>query len=171
MARSEKSTENISNEFGLQINLTRYEGQVLRVYESFARSRYVLSSSISEITIVARVLGKGEFKAKLYKHLSPVTLSRIQRAFPITGRANFFERNFFYIVTPVVSGQEKSKTDFKRGQVAFMPAGSAICFFLIDTRSYKPMNLLGQIEGDLEFLEEIKRGDSLEVEGITSGGT
>jgi uncharacterized protein len=130
---------------------------------------HLSSTSISEITIIARVLGKGEFKAKLYKHLSPVTLSRIQRALPLTGRANFFERNFFYILTPVVAGEEKSKRDFRRGQVAFMPAGSAICFFLTDTKSYKPMNLLGQIEGDLEFLQEVKRGDSLEVKSFTSG--
>ncbi len=116
----------------------------------------------------ATVQGRGEITAKVYKHLAPVTLAKIQRALPLGGRVNFFERNFAYILTSVITGEEKSRLDIERGSVAFMPAGSMLCFFLKDTRSYKPMNLLGKVKEGLEVLENVRRGDSLRVESIFS---
>jgi uncharacterized protein len=112
------------------------------------------------------VPGKGQFQAKVYKHLSPVTLSSIKRSVPFGGRVNFFERSFAYILTPVVAGEEKAKKELKKGSVAFMPSGGTLCFFLEDTRSYKPMNLLGQIEGGFDILLALKRGDSLSIDKI-----
>jgi uncharacterized protein len=121
--------------------------------------------------MMARVPGKGTVTANLFKHLSPVTLSRIVREIPITGHVNFYERNFAYILTNVVSGEEKSRKEFKKGQVAFMPSGSSICFFLEDVRSYKPMNLLGEVTHEMEILEALRRGDSIEIEKITQSSS
>ncbi len=113
------------------------------------------------------VLGRGEIRAKVFKHLAPVTLTKIQQALPLSGHVNFFEKNFAYVLTNVVAGEEKAKFDFKKGSVAFMPAGSTICFFLKDTKSYKPMNLLGEIEQGFEIIETMRRGDSLLIESIS----
>jgi len=121
--------------------------------------------------MTARVSGKGTIVANLFKHLSPVTLSRIVREVPITGHVNFYERNFVYILTNVVSGEEKSRKEFKKGEVAFMPSGSSICFFLQDVRSYKPMNLLGEVTHGMDLLESLKRGDSIEIERISQLGS
>jgi uncharacterized protein len=121
--------------------------------------------------MMARVPGKGTVTANLFKHLSPVTLSRIVREIPITGHVNFYERNFAYILTNVVSGEEKSRKEFKKGQVAFMPSGSSICFFLEDVHSYKPMNLLGEVTHGMEILESLRRGDSIEIEKITQSSS
>ncbi len=118
-------------------------------------------ASISAMEMLAKVPGKGSVVANLFKHLSPVTLTRIQREVPIIGRVNFYERGFAYILTNVVAGEEKSKKEFKKGQVAFMPSGSSICFFLQEIRSYKPMNLLGEVTQGMETLESLKRGDSI----------
>jgi len=117
--------------------------------------------------MVANVPGKGLIRASVFKHLSPVTLSRILREVPITGRVNFYERDFLYILTNVVSGEEKSRKEFTKGQIAFMPSGSSICFFLKDIRSYKPMNLLGEITQGSEVLESCTRGDSIRIEKIS----
>jgi uncharacterized protein len=125
------------------------------------------STSISALEIRARVPGKGVIVGKLYKHLSPVTVTRLQRAVPMNGRVNLFERNFAYILTNVVTGEEKSRKEFRKGEIAFMPGGSILCFFLEDTRSYKPMNPLGEVTKGLEVLESSKRGDSIEIESIT----
>ena len=125
------------------------------------------STSVSELDIVARVPNRGKFRGKIYKHLSPVTIAKIQRAIPIDGRVNLFERNFAYILTNVVTGEEKSRKEFKKADIAFMPAGSMICFFLQDTRSYKPMNPLGVVTEGLDVLGSCKRGDSIEIESIT----
>jgi uncharacterized protein len=130
------------------------------------------SASISALELLGNVPGKGEFVGRIYKHLSPVTIAALERALPLDGRVNFYDSNFAYILTGVVVGEEKSRKEFKKGEIAFMPAGSMICFFLKDTRSYKPMNALGQLVSGMEVLEKCKRGDSIRIEKISalSGG-
>jgi hypothetical protein len=128
----------------------------------------VSSGTISEMLMSARVPGRGEINARLFKHLSPVTFSLIHRAVPLTGRLNFYERSFAYVLTNVTNGEEKAKKVFRKGDVAFMPAGSMICFFLEDTRSYKPMNPLGVVTSGLEVLEASRRGDYLEILSIAA---
>jgi uncharacterized protein len=125
------------------------------------------AESISEMVLIASSPGRGKIRAKVYKHLSPVTLSNIRRSLPFSGYVNFFEHSFAYILTPVVGGEEKAKRDVKKGTVAFMPSGSTLCFFLEDTKSYKPMNILGQVEEGTEVLQALRRGDSLVVESIS----
>jgi uncharacterized protein len=115
----------------------------------------------------AKVPGRGLFIGTVFKHLSPVTVTKILREIPIVGRVNFFERDFAYILTNVVAGEEKSRKEFKKGEIAFMPSGSSICFFLKDIRSYKPMNPLGEVIQGIEILESCKRGDSIEIESIS----
>jgi hypothetical protein len=129
------------------------------------------AESLSELILTASVYGKGQIKAKVFKHLAPVTLSKILRAVPFGGNANFFERNFAYILTPVVTGEEKPRKEFKEASLAFMPAGSMLCFFLQNTRSYKPMNLLGEIQEGFDLLRNLKRGDSIRIESIVQAQT
>jgi hypothetical protein len=131
------------------------------------RNQILSGDSISEMTLTAAVPGRGEIRAKVYKHLSPVTLSNIRRSIPFSGRVNFFDHSFAYILTPVLAGEEKSKKDLKKGSIAFMPSGGTLCFFLEDTRSYKPMNLLGQVESGMEVLEQLRRGDSIQIQTIS----
>lgn len=128
------------------------------------------ADSVSEMIMRARVPARGELSGKIYRHLSPVTVAKIQRELPIFGRVNLFELNFIYILTSVVNGEEKSRKYFKRGDIAFMPSGSTICFFLKDTISYKPMNLLGLLNDGIEVLESCKRGDSIEIQSLISTG-
>jgi hypothetical protein len=122
---------------------------------------------LSELVLTATVIGKGQIKARVLKHLAPITLSKLQRVVPFSGNANFYERNFVYLLTPVTGGEEKSKKEFRKGTLAFMPAGSMLCFFLEDTRSYKPMNLLGEIMEGLDLISNLKRGDSIRIESIS----
>lgn len=124
------------------------------------------AESLSELTLVASIQGKGKLRAKIYKHLAPTTVGKLQRSLPFGGIVNFFEKNFVYIATPLVQGEEKSRRDFKRAQLAFMPAGSMLCFFLDDTKSYQPLNPLGEVTEGLELLDNLKRGDSIRVENI-----
>lgn len=111
--------------------------------------------------------GRGGIRGKIYKHLSPVTVSKILRAVPIDGRLNLFENNFVYILTDIVNGEEKARKEFRKGEIAYMPAGLMICFFLRDTRSYKPMNPLGEVTEGLSVLESSRRGDSIRIESIS----
>jgi len=141
---------------------------ICRSIEFVARFFGLSSGTISEMYMKATIPGRGELSARLYKHLSPVTFSLIQRAVPLTGRLNFYEKVFAYVLTNVTNGEEKARKEFKKGDIAFMPSGSMICFFMQDTRSYKPMNPLGVITSGMEVLEAGKRGDYLEIRSIDS---
>jgi uncharacterized protein len=125
-------------------------------------------NSVSAMELIGSVPGRGKFAGKLFKHLSPVTLLKIQQAVPFSGRVNLYERNFIYILTSVIAGEEKSRKEFKKGEIAFMPAGCMLCFFLKDTKSYKPMNPLGDLAEGFDVLELCKRGDSIQIERIAS---
>jgi uncharacterized protein len=125
-------------------------------------------NTVSAMEMSGVVPGKGNITGKLYKHLSPVTLTKIQQTVPFSGRVNFFERNFAYILTSVVTGEEKARKEFRKGEIAFMPAGCMLCFFLQDTKSYKPMNPLGELSEGLEVLESCKRGDSIQIDRVVS---
>lgn len=124
--------------------------------------------SVSALEMKGIVIGKGIFVGRLHKHLSPVTIGRIQRALPLNGRINTYEKNFLYILTTVVTGEEKARKEFKSGEIAFMPGGCMLCFFLQDTRSYKPMNLLGEVVEGFALLQSCKRGDGIEIKTIAS---
>ena len=126
------------------------------------------TESLSELVLLASIYGKGQIQAKVYKHLAPTTLGQIQRLAPFGGNANFYERRFVYILTPVVVGEEKSRNEFRRKSIAFMPSGSLLCFFMEDTGTYKPMNLLGEIEQGFDLLFNLKPGDTIRVESIKS---
>lgn len=177
LGKSAKNTGIDYSLFGSQLNLSRGEREILKEISNGRPANipgYFLplsSDSVSAMEMLARVPGKGSIIAHLFKHLSPVTLTKILREVPISGRANFYERDFAYILTNVVAGEEKSRKEFSKGQVAFMPSGSSICFFLQNIRSYKPMNPLGEITQGMEVLESLRRGDSISIESITQLGT
>jgi len=125
-------------------------------------------NTVSAMEMNGSVPNKGSIRGRMHKHLAPVTLTKIQRATPFNGRVNFYEKNFVYILTSVVTGEEKSRKEFRKGEIAFMPSGCMLCFFLQDTRSYKPMNPLGEITDGLSVLESCKRGDSIQIDNIMS---
>jgi hypothetical protein len=77
-------------------------------------------------------------------------------------RANKFKDRFVYIETELVMGREKQRTDFKRGELAFMTFHGSICVFLNDTVS-TPMNPLGLVTSHLELLESLAPGDLLTI--------
>ena len=124
---------------GYQLNLSGSRREILKeigfFFEHLEQVIPLSTNSVSEMELKARVPGKGEVTGRLFKHLAPVTLTKIQRAVPLDGHVNMFEKNFAYILTNVVTGEEKSRKEFKKGEIAFMPAGCMICFFLEDTKS------------------------------------
>ncbi|MGA2876851.1 MAG: hypothetical protein ABSE82_15125, partial [Nitrososphaerales archaeon] len=80
-------------------------------------------NSVSTMEMKGVVPGKGNIVGRLHKHLSPVTLDRIQQSIPFSGRVNLYEKNFAYILTSVVTGEEKARKEFRKGEIAFMPGG------------------------------------------------
>lgn len=66
-------------------------------------------------------------------------------------------RNIAYFEAGINSGIERPRTEFKKGDVAFLPSFGSICFFLSDM-SGKDMTPLGRLD-EVDDLRDIKPGD------------
>ena len=119
------------------------------------------SGSVSKINLILEIIGKEKLDCKLKRHLSPRTVGIIIRALPLEGNAHFLGKNIVYLETPIESGLERPRREFKKGDIAFMPANGSICFFLDDKDEVKTMTPIGKINSQIDSLKNIKSGDVL----------
>ncbi len=80
---------------------------------------------------------------------------------PFEGNVHMLGKNIVYLETPLSSGIERPKKDFKKGDISFLPTGGSICFFLSDTSNAKTMTPLGIITSNIDALSKVKSGDVL----------
>ncbi len=83
------------------------------------------------------------------------------RSLPLEGHAHLLEKSILYFESSAYSGIERSRTEFKKGDVAFLPSTGSLCFFLIDTVFAKAMTPIGKLVGDIDVLKNVKSGDVL----------
>jgi hypothetical protein len=126
----------------------------------------VQAGSVSRIRLTAEVSGKGSAACELVRHLAPITVSALLRGLPVQDRVHRFEDKFIYIETGLVVGAEKSKTQFRRGDLAFLPSNGAVCFVVKDCTT-QAMNLMGRIVENIEALEGAQAGDVIAVKKPT----
>jgi uncharacterized protein len=128
------------------------------------------AGSVSKVECVARVSGKGEAKVSFYRHLAPITVNSILRTIPFDSRVTL-QAPMVCLLTQLRVGVEKPRTQFVKGDVAFLPSGGLLCIFLGDAQSARPLNPVGKVEGGMETFEAISRGDvvSLSLSGPASG--
>ena len=119
--------------------------------------------SVSAIDVVLEIRGKVKLSCQLKRHLSPTTVGLITRSLPLDGNVHHIGSSIIYIVTGVNSGIERKKTNFKNGDIAFLPAEGSICFFVDDVSIIKPMTPIGRILGNLDVLRKVKVGDILSL--------
>ena len=117
------------------------------------------TGSVSKIEAILKIKGKSELKFELKRHLAPKTVGNITRSMPLDGNAHMMGDSFAYMETRVNAGGEKLRTQFKKGDVAFMAANGSICFFVNDFESAKSMTLIGKITSNIDVLYELKPGD------------
>jgi hypothetical protein len=115
------------------------------------------AGSVSKVSCVAQVVGRGEVKVSMYRHLAPLTVNAIVRNLPIESRVNV-QSAMACLFTSIRVGVEKAKTDFARGDVAFLAAGGFFCFFLGSAKSERPLNPVGRVESGLELLDSLRPG-------------
>jgi uncharacterized protein len=118
--------------------------------------------SISRVNIVLEISNKGFAEGKIVRYFSPLTAAGVLKSLPVQRRAHKFENRFVYIETELALGREKQKSQFKRGEIAYMTFHGAICIFLNDTFS-TAMNPLGFVLSNLDLLESIAPGDLLSI--------
>ena len=119
--------------------------------------------SVSAIDVVLEIRGKVKLSCQFKRHLSPTTVGLITRSLPLEGNVHHIGSSIVYIETEVNSGIERKKTNFKNGDIAFLPAEGSICFFIDDVLITKPMTPIGRILGNLDVLRKVKVGDILSL--------
>ncbi|HXG73482.1 MAG TPA: cyclophilin-like fold protein [Candidatus Nitrosotenuis sp.] len=121
------------------------------------------AGSVSSSHLVIEIKTKSKLACELKRHLSPKTVGAILRSLPLDGNVHFLGQNIVYIETPINSGIERQRKEFKKGDIAFSPAGGSICFFVSDVVTTKPMTPIGKILDNVDALKEVKPGDIIAV--------
>ena len=60
---------------------------------------------------------------------------------------------------------ERKRSDFKKGDIAFLPTEGSICFFIDDVYDSKPMSVIGKITDGIDKLNVVKPSDVLSLSG------
>jgi hypothetical protein len=121
------------------------------------------SGSVSKVDLVLSLIGKTKFNLELKRHLAPKTVGAIVRIIPFEGNAHMMGTNIAIMPISLSTGGEKLRTQFKKGDVAFLASNSSICFFIDDVSSSKSMTLIGKISSNLDLLKTIEPGDTFSV--------
>ena len=119
--------------------------------------------TVSKIDVILEVNGRERIKCQLKRHLSPMTVGLITRMLPLEGNVHQMGRSIMYFETGINSGIERKRTDFKKGDIAFLPTEGSICFYIDDISDGKPMTIIGKIIDDVEKLSGVKSSDILSL--------
>ena len=119
------------------------------------------TETVSKIDLVLEINGRERIKCQLKRHLSPMTVRLITKMLPLEGNMHQMGRSIIYFETEINSGIERKRTDFKKGDIAFLPTEGSICFYMDDISDGKPMTIIGKIIDGIEKLSGIKSGDIL----------
>ena len=121
------------------------------------------SGTVSRVDVILNINGNGNIPCQLKRHLSPITVGLIMRMLPLQGNAHKMDESVVYFTTTINSGIERKKTDFKKGDIGFLPAEGSICFYMNDVFAGKPMTIIGKILEDINKLNGIKPSDVMSL--------
>ena len=120
------------------------------------------AGSVSRFKLDIEIANKGTAPAELVRHLAPLTCNGVLKSLPFKGRVHRYGDKFVYIETILIMGAEKQKTQFRVGDVAFMPSNGSICVFVQDA-IVQPMNPLGKITVNIDVIKSCQPGDVMIV--------
>ena len=121
------------------------------------------SGTVSKVDFTLEINGAERISCQLKRHLSPIAVGLITRMLPLKGNAHHMGQSVVYFETKINSGIERKRTDFKKGDIAFLPTEGSICFYMDDVFGGKPMTVVGKITGDVKKLKTIKASDVLSL--------
>ena len=121
------------------------------------------SGTVSKIDVNLNINSGVSIPCQLKRHLSPITVGLIMRMLPLDGNAYQLGESIVYFETKINSGMERKKTDFKKGDIAFLPKEGSICFYKNDVFDGKPMTIIGKILDGADKLNTIKSSDILSL--------
>jgi len=121
------------------------------------------SGTVSRVDVILEINGTERISCQLKRHLSPMTVGLITRMLPLKGNAHHMGQSVVYFETRINSGIERKRTDFKKGDIAFLPSEGSICFYLDDVFAGKQMTIIGRMTDGIDKLKTIKPSDVLSL--------
>ena len=119
--------------------------------------------SVSMAYIILELTGKFKIKCELKRHLSPSLVGTINRSLPITGTIHMLGTSGVYVESHIESGGERTRKEFKKGDIAFLSIGHAFCFFHKDAKVGKDLIPIGKILDNPEDLLKTESGDEVSI--------
>jgi uncharacterized protein len=120
-------------------------------------------SSVSKKQLILEISGKVKLRCDLKRHLSPRTVGTVMRSLPLEGNSHLLGKSIVYFETSVDSGIERARTEFKKGDVAFLSSTGSFCFFVGNVESIKTMTPIGKFIDPENELKNVKPGDVLRL--------
>lgn len=121
------------------------------------------TSSVSRKQLILEINGKVKLPCDLKRHLSPRTVGTVMRSLPLEGNSHLLGQSIVYFETDVDSGIERARTEFVKGDVAFLPSTGSFCFYVGNVKSAKKMTPIGKFIDNDNVLKNVKPGDVLRL--------
>ena len=119
--------------------------------------------SVSKSLVTLEILGKFKIKCELKRHLSPSLVGTINRSLPVSGTIHMLGTSGVYVESHIESGGERTRKEFKKGDIAFLSVGHAFCFFHKDAKVGKDLTPIGKILDDSQELLKAESGDEVSI--------
>ena len=119
--------------------------------------------SVSKSYVILEIIGKFKIKCELKRHLSPSLVGMINRSLPVTGTIHLLGTSGVYVESHIESGGERTRKDFKKGDIAFLSVGHAFCFFYKNTKVGKDLIPIGNMLDDVDELLNAESGDEVSI--------
>ena len=113
--------------------------------------------------VILEITGKFKIKCELKRHLSPSLVGTINRSLPVTGTIHMLGTSGVYVESHIESGGERTRKEFKKGDIAFLSVGHAFCFFHKDTKVGKALTPIGKILENYDELIKAESGDEVSI--------
>ena len=119
--------------------------------------------SVSKLHVILEINDKFKINCELKRHLSPSLVGIINRSLPVTGTIHMLGNSGVYVESSIESGGERTRREFKKGEIAFLPIGHAFCFFHKDAKVGKDLIPIGKILDNPEDLLKTESGDEVSI--------
>ncbi|MCD6515476.1 MAG: hypothetical protein J7L07_11170 [Candidatus Odinarchaeota archaeon] len=122
----------------------------------------------SKLLIKITFIGIGDVLFELRRIYAPRTIDHLVNKLPFKGRA-IPQRNTISIPIGLKMSIEKGHTFVKSGDIAYWPLNDTLVIYMVDSKTYSPVNLLGKSINDiLEIGRKIKTGTMVTIEAVNS---
>ena len=124
-----------------------------------------MSDELSKIPIKITVIDKGEATGYINRLTAPLTAEAIVNILPINTRTSP-ALGHISILVGIQRGTEKPVSNVDAGTIAYWPRSDAITIYPKDTKTYSPVNRIGEIEENLELFNRLRSGSRVIIEKI-----